>query len=725
MSNTGFDKKSVNISNISLYRKRNLPKMILLILVCLVLNIVPSRIAVWLDLPLYLDNCGTLLSTLIGGILPGVVVGFFSNVINSISEPSTIFYGFLSTLIALACNELAKRGMFKNVRGILLSIFVLAMLGGGLGSLFTWALNGFNFGDVASSPLVKWLYDKLHLPKFAAQLTGDILVDILDKMIVVSGGVIIYSKLPQRVLRAFRPLAHVERELERRIARGDVKSTLIKRVTKSLKLLEIALSVIIVVVSFGIYRSTITNQYQSMAASTAQLSAKMINGDRIRLYLEADENDEEYNSIKNELTKIQESFDEVKYVYIYRFEYDGVHVVFDLDSYDENGKVTEKGLANGEVIGYDAAFEEMKNTVISGGEIKPFVTTDEYGWLMTACAPICDSKGKVQAYACVDVKMNKLGADEAIFIVKVLSLLLGLSMIIIVVLLYNVEKDVIYPISVMEQAASNFAYESEVGRRSSLEKLQGLDIDTKDEVGILYRALTKLAAESVQYIEKTQHDAEVITTMQEGIILDFANMVECRDKSTGDHIKKTAYYVDRIARELIDEGVYTDELNEDRVKSMVRSAPLHDVGKIKISDVILNKPGKLTDEEFELMKTHTTEGMRILSDTIVSKSGNGYLDEAVDMAYCHHERWDGTGYPRGLKGEEIPLSARVMAVADVFDALVSRRSYKEPFPFDKAVDIIKEESGTHFDPKVVYAFLKVSESLRTVVEQNNNKKEDK
>ena len=140
-------------------------------------------------------------------------------------------------------------------------------------------------------------------------------------------------------------------------------------------------------------------------------------------------------------------------------------------------------------------------------------------------------------------------------------------------------------------------------------------------------------------------------------------------------------------------------------------APLHDIGKIKISDLILNKPGRLTDEEFELMKTHTIEGRNILMASGSFSQSDVNLKEAIEMATCHHERWDGKGYPYGLKGEEIPLSARIMAVADVFDALVSRRSYKEPFSFEKATDIIREESGSHFDPVVAEAFLNIAKEV--------------
>ena len=132
---------------------------------------------------------------------------------------------------------------------------------------------------------------------------------------------------------------------------------------------------------------------------------------------------------------------------------------------------------------------------------------------------------------------------------------------------------------------------------------------------------------------------------------------------------------------------------------------LHDVGKIKISDVILNKPGKLTDEEFLIMRSHVVEGGKLIAETLKDVSGNTYLNIAKDVATYHHERWDGKGYVAGLKGEEIPLSARIMAIADVFDALVSKRSYKEPFTYEQAINILKEESGTHFDPKLIEVFL--------------------
>ena len=172
--------------------------------------------------------------------------------------------------------------------------------------------------------------------------------------------------------------------------------------------------------------------------------------------------------------------------------------------------------------------------------------------------------------------------------------------------------------------------------------------------------------------------------------------------------------MEAIARQLMKEGFYADQLSEDYIARLKRSAPLHDIGKIAISDLILNKPGKLTDEEFEIMKTHTTEGWKILQK-IVENTGDTmeaeYLKEAVEMAHYHHEKWDGSGYPTKIKGEEIPLSARIMAVADVFDALVAERVYKKPFTFEKAMAIITEGAGKHFDPNVVEAFSHIAADL--------------
>ena len=157
---------------------------------------------------------------------------------------------------------------------------------------------------------------------------------------------------------------------------------------------------------------------------------------------------------------------------------------------------------------------------------------------------------------------------------------------------------------------------------------------------------------------------------------------------------------------------------------LIRSAPLHDLGKIEIPDAVLNKPGKLTDEEYSHMKYHTLAGKKIIERSAQAVAEPGYLLEAGRLAEYHHERWDGKGYPHGEMGEVIPLSARIMAVADVFDALVSKRSYKEGFSIEKSLDIIREGIGTQFDPQVAKAFLDAEPEIRKIAEENNAEEND-
>lgn len=205
---------------------------------------------------------------------------------------------------------------------------------------------------------------------------------------------------------------------------------------------------------------------------------------------------------------------------------------------------------------------------------------------------------------------------------------------------------------------------------------------------------------------------EQVSGMQSGMITLMAEIVENRDDNTGGHIRRTAKYVENIAEILKKQGVYRDILTDGYMRDMIVAAPLHDIGKIHIPDAVLNKPGKLTDEEFEIMKTHTTAGEELLNRAKEELGESRYLNTAIEMAAYHHEWWDGKGYPYGLSGIEIPLCARIMAVADVFDALTSKRCYKAAMPLEKAYAIIREESGTHFDPVVVEAFFAAEEDMR-------------
>ena len=203
-----------------------------------------------------------------------------------------------------------------------------------------------------------------------------------------------------------------------------------------------------------------------------------------------------------------------------------------------------------------------------------------------------------------------------------------------------------------------------------------------------------------------------IGEMQEHIISGLASLIESRDIETGEHVFRTSKLVKMIAEDARKEGVYTYILNDHFIELLHTLAPMHDVGKIVVSDKILRKPGKLTPEEFEEMKKHAAAGGKVVRQILSGITDEEYVRFAADIATCHHEWWNGKGYPNGYKEERIPTSARIMAIADVFDALVSERCYKRPFSFDEAMKIIEEEAGTHFDPELVRAFLKNKEHYR-------------
>jgi response regulator RpfG family c-di-GMP phosphodiesterase len=363
------------------------------------------------------------------------------------------------------------------------------------------------------------------------------------------------------------------------------------------------------------------------------------------------------------------------------------------------------------------AFADYLPALLAGEEIEPVESNETYGWLLTLYRPIRNSEGVTQCYAAVDLNMNHITVDGYRFLAKVLALFLGFFVIVMTVALWLAEYNVIQPINSMAQTASRFAFDSEEARVEALGSIRYLDIHTDDEIENLYDAMVKTTEDMLSNIAHMQGQNEKISKLQNGLIMVLADMVESRDENTGDHVRKTAAYVNLIAQELRKAHIYEDQLTDEFIRDVVNSAPLHDVGKIHIPDAILNKPGKLTDEEFEKMKTHTTAGSDIITKamSMVSDTSSSYLEEARNLAHYHHEKWNGKGYPEGLKGEEIPLSARIMAVADVFDALVSRRSYKDPFPFEKAMDIIREGSGSHFDPNIAEVFIKASDEVRGIM----------
>jgi len=230
----------------------------------------------------------------------------------------------------------------------------------------------------------------------------------------------------------------------------------------------------------------------------------------------------------------------------------------------------------------------------------------------------------------------------------------------------------------------------------------------------LGRALKALSRENDRLEEAVCQRTEEISLTQDVAIYCLTSLVETRDNETGNHIRRTQNYVKALAEHLKYHPRFTDELSDDAIRLMYKSAPLHDIGKVGVPDRILQKPARLDPEEWEIMKRHAEYGERAISQSEEKFGTNTFLRYARDIVSTHHEKWDGSGYPRGLKGEAIPLCGRLMALADVYDALISERVYKPRFSHHKAVAIIVEGRGTHFDPDIVDAFLALQEEFHHI-----------
>lgn len=266
----------------------------------------------------------------------------------------------------------------------------------------------------------------------------------------------------------------------------------------------------------------------------------------------------------------------------------------------------------------------------------------------------------------------------------------------------------------------------------SVRELSRLEIEEKNrQLSVQNIALSRQRDSLLvkkQYLENTvftqsqeyQLQNERILKLQDNTIVSLSNLVENRDEDTGSHVLRTRDYVELIATKAYLTGEYP-ELDETIIKHFVKAAPMHDIGKIVIPDAVLKKPGKLTPKEFELIKMHAAKGGTIVQDVLGTGTDVDYVRVAKEIATYHHEKYDGTGYPEGIKGTAIPLSARIMTIADVFDALVSPRCYKEPMSVDEAFSIIENEAGTHFDPGLSRIFLNSKDEIISIMSRYHEK----
>ena len=686
----------------------------------ILINILGARLGSVLPFPVFLDSIGTILAASIGGYLPGVLVGFLSNFVNGLYDYTAMYYSVLSVLLALAAGFFSEKGFFKKPVKLIPVIIALSLIGGVLGFFQTWLLYGISFADGVSAPLALAFRESGKLSEFWAQFFADFLVDLLDKTISVLVCALVLRLIPEKLQKKLYCHGWQQTPVNRE-ERKEIRKKGVRKISLSMKVVMLLSSAILIIasvvtgISYFLFHNANIEVQSKLGDSMAKIVASNIDAERVDEFLELGEEAEGYLEIKNRLSAILDSYEDVEFVYVYRILEDGCHVVFDPDTPELAGEKP------GTVIPFDEAFLMYLPSLLEGKRIEPVISDETYGWLLTNYEPVYDKNGVCQCYAAADISMNELKEHEHVFLTRVVSLFIGFFILVLVFGVWMAKYNIVMPINSMALVAGSQVYDTEAAREDSVRRIENMKVRTGDEIENLYISLVEATHDTVNYIKDAQEKNEHISKLQNGMIMVLEDLVESRDECTGNHIRHTAAYARIILEQMKKDGIYTDRLTDKFVDDVVNSAPLHDVGKITVPDAILNKPGKLTDEEFARMKQHAMAGGEIINQAMgaVDEVDTGYLEEARNLAEYHHEKWNGTGYPMGLKGEEIPLSARIMAVADVFDALVSKRSYKEGFPFDKAMEIIKEGSGSHFDPKIVEAFVHAEEQVREVAESQN------
>lgn len=708
---------SSEVSDEDIQERRQLAVPIVVSIIGLTLNMGGKIISNIYGLPIYLDTIGTILVSILGGFVPGITVALSTNMLSYFMNPSSIYFGPLNILISIITVLMNRKGMLKGIKNLFIYIVCLTLAGGGAGGILSWLLYGYDVNGMTLA--LAAFFHSNGLNNFLSYYFANFAFDFLDKVITVTFVMIALYLIPEEQRYKFeycvwfqKPMSKEETDRIYNISKN--KFPLRKKIVVIYAGFAIAISLVCIMISLFLFRKYSIEQHTYLAESIAHIAAATVNGDEVNKYLDEGGNFDSYVETENALRKLLDDTRNLEYLYVYKVLEDGCHVIFDFDS---NGV---KGAELGEIVTFDTSFLNELPDLLSGKRIEPVISNDTYGWLLTAYEPVYNSNGECVCYAGVDISMYEITKYESNFFIRIVCMLLGFMMLFIALAVVFTKYNLVLPINSTLEIVSKFSYEDEYELKLNFKKLNDLDITTGDEIEDLYHGYLVNMSNGGKLYEDSRQKMGRIYDMQKSLVMVLADLAETRQLTANDHVHKTSEYVSITAHKMRELGYYKDQLTNEFIDDVTRSAPLHDIGKITIPETILNKPGKLTDEEFEIMKTHTIAGCKIIERAKKNLPDTDYLEEAGRITLSHHERWDGKGYPEGISGEDIPLSARIMAVADVFDALISKKSYKESMSYETAFNIIKEGSGQQFDPFVAGAFLQAKDAIIQAAEKNND-----
>ena len=495
-------------------------------LVCfnaLLLNLVGSFVTHHFNMTIYLDTCGTIFIAALGGYVPGIAVGFFTNLITSIFEPQQMYFCTVNILVAAYAAYFARKGFFKNLGKVMMMILPLALVSSISAFMIYNLLNTTNFFQTVT---------KFHL-NFLTNLVGE----FLDKGLSLTVAFVLLKSIPKSTVAAFKLVgkkqAPLTDEMQQAINRKNYLSSSLR--TKTLTILMVSslfVSFSLSFISYLLFRDAAISDRVKTVDSMVAVILNELNPKHIDEYIKLGRSYEEYRDIEEKLYAIKNSNTRIQCIYIYRIEEDGCHVVFDLDS------AIERADNPGQVVPLDYAAEPYRDDLLAGRPIPPIFSDDEYGKLLTMFKPLYDHNGKCQCYAVVDFSLEVLADHMRSFTIKLLALFTGCFIFIFVVGLWFIENNIILPVNSMAYCARNFAYDNPDARRKHFDRIKGLKISTGDEIENLYSALIRMTDNISLYLENLQIEKVRVENMK----LQVFAMDELAHKDSLTGIKNKAAY---------------------------------------------------------------------------------------------------------------------------------------------------------------------------------------
>lgn len=506
--------------------EKNFGKPILLCVAALVMNLFGALIVEAFDLPLYLDTSGTIFIAALGGYIPGIAVGFFTNLTKSFVESSDMYFCSVSVAVAIITTYFARRGMYRKFWDAMLLVPMLTFVTGTCDLMIESFLKVSDILD----PVME--YDLNFAENF--------LFEFIDKALSISLAFVLLRFVPPHIKIFFRHLGHKQAPLSddmKRVAdeRSYLASSLRTKMIAILTLSSLLLSFSVALISYLLFKGTTIDERIKTADGMIAVAISEINPYRIDDFLKLGRVAKGYRETEEKLYAIKNSSLDVKFLYVYRVMKDGCHVVFDLDT------STYDGDSPGSVVKLEDALLKYRDDLLAGRPIPPVITDNEYGYLLTLYKPLYDAAGKCQCYVAVDFSMDILHEYTRTFVIKLIALFLGCFVFIYAIGLAFIENNIILPVNTMAYCAKNFSYDSAAAREKYFDRLKGLKIHTGDEIENLYSALLRTTENILNYLEHLQRAKVRVADMQVKV----AEMDEIAYKDSLTGIQNKAAY-DRI-----------------------------------------------------------------------------------------------------------------------------------------------------------------------------------